>query len=170
MSASTPENRPDSSITGQAGAAIKREARDVGREAKAAAEEVARTQRDALADYVAALADAANAAADDLQAAGYGQSAAPVRRTADQVGGFAHRLQQSDVRELWRDAEDVAREHPALVFGAGMALAFGVIRFLRSSPPAAALPEQGPEDPVRGTGTDTLRAAEPEANSSTVAG
>lgn len=141
MSESTSRERPDSSALSEAGAAIKRESRALGGEAKAAADKLACSQRDALADYVAALADAANSAADDLQAAGYGHSAAPLRRTADEVGGFAEKLQQREPGELWRDAESFARDHPAVVFGAGLVIAFGVTRFLKSSSPAAA--EQG---------------------------
>lgn len=142
MTDSTSRDHPDASALSEAGAAIKRESRALGGEAKAAAGKLACGQRDALADYIAALADAANSAADDLQAAGYGRSAAPVRRTADQVGGLAEELQQRDPGDLWRNAESFARDHPAVVFGAGMAIAFGVTRFLKSSPPGETGQEQ----------------------------
>jgi hypothetical protein len=115
------------------GAAIKREGRQAAGEARAAAQKMACDQRDALADYVSALAEAAHRGAEDLDSKGYGRSASTVARTADEVEGFARRLQAREPGELWDDVEDFARDHPALVFGAGFALAFGVTRFLKSS-------------------------------------
>jgi len=56
-----------------------------------------------------------------------------VARTADEVGGFAGRLRGREPGELFADIEDFARDHPALVFGAGFAVAFGVTRFFKSS-------------------------------------
>jgi hypothetical protein len=115
------------------GAAIRREGRHLAEETKSTAEQAVSDQRDALADYVAALAHAADRGAEDLDSAGYGRSAAAVSRTADDVGGFAARLQAREPGELWADVEDFARDHPALVFGAGFAAAFGIARFLKSS-------------------------------------
>lgn len=143
----------------EAGNALKREGRQVAGEAKAAARKVARDQRDALADYVSALADAVSHGAEDLEAAGYGRSAATVARTADEVGGFAKRLQGRDPGDLWHDVEDFAREHPALVFGAGFAIAFGAARFLKSS----AEVEAEPEDDTAGTPETQAPTATPGA-------
>lgn len=123
----------DASPLQQAGSALKREGRQVAEEAKSTARRVACDQRDALADYVAALADAAGRGAEDLEASGYTRSAAGVARTADEIGGLAERLQEREPGELWLDVEDFARAHPALTFGAGFALAFGVTRFLKSA-------------------------------------
>lgn len=133
MTDSSSTERAETSALGDAGAAIKREGRQVAGEARAAAQKMASDQRDALADYVSALADAANRGADDLDSKGYRRSASTVARTAEEVEGFARRLHQREPGELWEDVEDFAREHPALVFGAGFALAFGVTRFLKSS-------------------------------------
>lgn len=141
----------------EAGEALKREGRQVAGEAKAAVRKVARDQRNALADYVAALADAVSHGAEDLEAAGYGRSAATVARTADEVGGFAKRLQGRDPGDLWHDVEDFAREHPALVFGAGFAIAFGAARFLKSTA------ETEPEDDTAGMPERQASAASPGA-------
>lgn len=132
MTDSSSKERAATSALEDVGAAIKREGRQAAGEARAAAQKIACDQRDALADYVAALADAASHGAEDLDAKGYGRSASTVARTADEVEGFARRLQQREPGELWDDVEDFARDHPALVFGAGFALAFGVTRFLKS--------------------------------------
>lgn len=123
----------DTTALQDAGAAIKREGRQLAEDARSTAEQVVCDQRDALADYVAALAHAADRGAEDLDSAGYGRSAAAVARTAADVGGFAERLQARAPGELWGDVEDFARDHPALVFGAGFAAAFGIARFLKSS-------------------------------------
>jgi hypothetical protein len=133
MTDSSSKERAETSALEDVGAAIKREGRQVAGEARAAAQKMACDQRDALADYVSALAEAANRGADDLDSKGYGRSASTVARTADEVEGFARRLQARAPGELWEDVEDFAREHPALIFGAGFALAFGVTRFLKSS-------------------------------------
>jgi hypothetical protein len=129
----TSNEATDSSALQDVGAALKREGRQVASEAKAAAQKMAAGQRDALADYVAALAEAAALGAETLEEAGYGRSASTVARTADEVGGFAKRLQDREPGELWNDIEDFAREHPALVFGASFAAAFGITRFIKSS-------------------------------------
>jgi hypothetical protein len=133
MTESSSKERAETSALEDVGAAIKRESRQVAGEARAAAQKMASDQRDALADYVSALAEAANRGADDLESKGYERSASTVARTAEEVGGFARRLQEREPGELWEDVEGFAREHPALVFGAGFALAFGVTRFLKSS-------------------------------------
>ncbi len=133
MTDSSSTERAEASALADVGAAIKREGRQVAGEARAAAQKMACDQRDALADYVSALAEAANRGADDLDSKGYDRSASTVARTADEVDAFARRLQEREPGELWDDVEDFAREHPALVFGAGFALAFGVTRFLKSS-------------------------------------
>jgi hypothetical protein len=133
MSESSSKVSSDPSTLEEVGAAIKREGQHVAGEAKAAAQRMASDQRDALADYVAALADAASRGAEDLKDSGYPRSASAVSRTAEEVGGFAERLQAREPGELWDDVEDFARDHPALVFGAGFAVAFGIGRFLKSS-------------------------------------
>ncbi|GAB4371214.1 MAG: hypothetical protein Kow00114_31960 [Kiloniellaceae bacterium] len=133
ISPSTAADGGESSPLQDVGGVLKREGRQVAEEARAAARRLACDQRDALADYVAALADAAGRGAEDLNAAGYGRSAASVARTADEVAGFAERLQAREPGELWQDVEDFARAHPALTFGAGFAVAFGVTRFLKST-------------------------------------
>ena len=142
----------DTSALQQAGEVLKREGRQVADEARSVAQQFASDQRDALADYVAALADAASRGAEDLEGAGYGRSASTVSRTADEVGDFAKRLQAREPGELWENVEGFARDHPALVFGAGFAVAFGVTRFLKSS----AEPEDDPgsaADPAEATAT-----------------
>ena len=132
MSDRSPRERSEPSALNEAGEAIKRESREIAGEAKSTAQRVAREQRDAVAGFVAAVVGAATRGADELEDSGFTRCAAAVRRTADEVGGLADRLQQRDPRELWDDIEDFAREHPAVVFGAGFALAFGLARFLRS--------------------------------------
>ncbi|MEQ8357672.1 MAG: hypothetical protein RH942_19215 [Kiloniellaceae bacterium] len=121
------------SITEDLGKAIKREGRQIAGEAKTTARKMATSQRDALADYIAALAAAAVRGAEDLEASGYGRSAATVARAADDVDGFVNRLQAREPGDIWDDVEGFARDHPALLFGASFALAFGVTRFLKSS-------------------------------------
>lgn len=144
MSESSPRERSDHSVLKDAGAAIKRESRELAGEARSAAYRAACEQRDALAGFVSALAEAANSSAESLENSGYGRSAAAVRRTAGEVGGLAERFQRRDPDELWADVEDFARDHPVVLFGASFALAFGLTRFLKS-----------------GTAEQALEAAEP---------
>lgn len=152
----------ETSALQDAGAAIKRETRHLAEEAKTAAKSAAdqavRDQRDALADYVSAIAHAAESGADDLDSAGYRRSAAAVSRVAEEVDGFADRLQARGPGDLLGDLEDFARDHPALVFGAGFAAAFGITRFLKSS-------EEGHED----FESDTSSEASPTAAAASTA-
>ena len=133
MSDSAPRERSDTSAAADVGAAIKRESRELAGEAKGAAYRMACDQRDALAGFVSALADAAKRGADELETSGYPGSAAAVKRTADEVGGLVQRLQRREPGEFWEDFENFTRDHPAVVFGAGFALAFGFTRFMKSA-------------------------------------
>lgn len=133
MSNSSPKERSGTSALDEVGAAMKREGRQAADEAREVVQRVVRDQRDALADYVIALAEAAGRGAEGLESSGYPRSASTLARTADEVGGLARRLQERAPGELWDDVEDFARDHPALVFGAGLALAFGMTRFLKST-------------------------------------
>lgn len=154
MSDSAPRERSAPSTLEGAGAAIKRESRELAGEAKSSAQRVVRDQRDALADYVSALAEAAWRGADSLESSGYAGSAAAVKRTAGEVGGLAERLQQREPGVLWEDVESFARDHPAVVFGAGFALAFGFTRFMKSAPhPEAQAGPAAPQGPAPGAAT-----------------
>jgi hypothetical protein len=133
MSESASRERKDPSTLEDVGETIKRESREIAGEAKNAAYRMACDQRDALADYVSALADAAKRGADELESSGYAGSAAAVKRTAGEVGGLVERLQRREPGEFWEDIEDFARDHPAVMFGAGFALAFGFTRFMKSA-------------------------------------
>lgn len=161
------KERADTSVLEDVGAAIKREGRQAAGEARNVAQKMACDQRDALADYVSALADAASCGAEDLESKGYGRSASTVSRTADEVEGLARRLQQRAPGELWDDVEDFARDHPALIFGAGVALAFGVTRFLKSSVESDDIEtdeiedEDGPDTAASATSYATARPAVP---------
>ena len=148
MTDSASKERADSAALQEVGATMKHGGQQISDEARSAAHRMACDQRDVLADYVAALADAAGRGAEDLRASGYGRSADTVKRTADEVGAFAARLQRREPGELWGDVEDFARDHPALAFGAGFALAFGVTRFLKN--PAETRTDGGRGDNGRG--------------------
>ncbi len=114
---------------------LKTDGRHLAGEARASAARLAGNQRDAVSGYLSDLAMAAAAGGENLDASGHPRSAAVVVRTAGEVDNFARRLEDRAPSEIWGDVEDFARAHPALVFGAGFALAFGVTRFLKSSAP-----------------------------------
>lgn len=152
MSDSPTQDRLEASALDEVGAVIKRESREIAGEARTTAYRVARDQRDAVAAYVSALAQAALRGADDLEGSGYPRSAATVKRTAGEVGGFADRLQRREPDLLWADVEGFARDHPGLTFGTGFVLAFGLTRFLASAPSRGAEAEEGLATGSDGTG------------------
>ena len=126
---------------------VRSEGRELAGEAKSSAARIAGSQRDAVSGYISALARAAAAGGESLDSSGYPRSAATVVHTAGEVDNFARRLQTREPGEIWHDVEDFARKHPALVFGAGFAVAFGVTRFLKSSTPEVGTgPEDGPAE------------------------
>jgi len=149
MSESSPRERSERSVLEDAGAALKRESREIVGEARSAAYRAACERRDAFAGYVSALADAANSGAESLEGSGYERSAAAVRRTAGEVSGLVERFQHREPDDLWSDVEDFARDHPVVVFGASFALAFGLTRFLKSGAPE----EFSGEEPFQGVDT-----------------
>lgn len=56
-------------------------------------------------------------------------------RAANQLNTLAARLRESDIRELWQDAEQIARRHPLAVVGGMFAVGAAVGSFIRSSRP-----------------------------------
>lgn len=54
---------------------------------------------------------------------------------ADQIRRLATQLETSDLNDIMRQAENVARDRPALFLGGAFALGMIGARFLRSSPP-----------------------------------
>lgn len=149
MTESPPKERRETSALDEVGAVIKREGRELAGEARSTAYRVARDQRDSLAGYMSALAQAVRRGADELEGSGYARSAASVKRTAGEIGGWAERLQRREPDDLWTDVEDFARDHPGLTFGAGFVVAFGLTRFLKSANDVEA---EQPDVPGAGSG------------------
>lgn len=79
-------------------------------------------------DVAAAMEDAARTV-DERLGENYGQYA---RRAASTVSGLADRLDQKDVDELLRDAEDLVRKSPAVAIGLAAVAGFALARLVKS--------------------------------------
>jgi methyl-accepting chemotaxis protein len=96
------------------------------------------TQRKSIgADYIGSIAQATGQAAhafdNDLP-----QAAQYIRQASEQIQGVADTVRERDVRELVGEVQEFARKQPTLFFGGALMLGFAALRFLKSTPPAAA--------------------------------
>jgi len=85
------------------------------------------------ADFVSHVADSAKCAADNLEEKSP-QLAGLVRDAAERVNGFSHEMRGKTVDELMRDASELTRRQPAMVFGFASLAGFVLFRLLKAKP------------------------------------
>lgn len=91
------------------------------------------------ADLVSHVADSAKCAADNLEGKAP-QLAELVRGAAERVEGFSNEVRGKSVDELMRNASDLTRRQPALVFGFASLAGFCLFRLLKAKPDMASQP------------------------------
>lgn len=115
----------------------KEHANELAAQAKAAAKQQAVAQADqakhAAADKAQQAADAADAATRQLDPAS--PQAQAVQHVADRIEDVATKLRTADVRNLAREATDVARANPLLFIGGAAIAGFAAARFLKARDP-----------------------------------
>src|SRR5690606_35765783 len=89
-----------------------------------------------------------------------------VAELADNVSSFAQSLRHKSVDELTREAEQIARNNPALFIGGSIAIGLGIARFAKASSHRAWEQQQSPSM----TNHSTARPDINSGNSSTLAG
>lgn len=107
---------------------------ELGREAQ----RIAGDGKDGLAARAEHLAQAGERAAEDLEARGDQDLADGLRYAAEKLAGFADDLQRRSVGDLMRDAESLARRHPALFVGGSIALGLVLSRAFKAGAGAGA--------------------------------
>ncbi len=68
-------------------------------------------------------------------------SARYARTAAEKLDQVATYFQESDLKQITRDAEDFGRRNPAIFLGAAFIMGVVAARFLKSSPTRSAVPE-----------------------------
>jgi hypothetical protein len=112
---------------------IKHEGRRLVDEAKDSATSVAREQTGAAASFLEDVASAIHEGADALKTKGRSDAASFAEWTADEIGSLAGGLSRRSPADMLSEVEDLARRQPALVAGAAFLVAFGLMRFMKSS-------------------------------------
>ncbi|HET7240187.1 MAG TPA: hypothetical protein VFI77_03450 [Gemmatimonadales bacterium] len=88
------------------------------------------------ADQIGNIAGAFHRTGEQLRNENQDRIAGLADSFAGQVDQVAKYLREADLRTVGRDVEQLARERPAVVFGAAFAVGLLVARFLKSSPSA----------------------------------
>ena len=119
------------------------------------AERFGEERKDEAAKRVGRVAGALRGASNDLRADDEKAVAAVADQAADRLDRFSDALSRKDLKTLFEDANDLARQHPAVFLGGAVMLGFMAGRFIRSSG------SRDTDDGHRGPTTSTQHAAAP---------
>ncbi len=106
------------------------------RAAKSAGEKAAQLSSKGKAtatSYMRELSDAVDTTRHTLEEQGHGYSAQLLDRLAEEVRGFAGRLEGKSGAEMFREVESFAHRRPGLFIGGALLAGFGLSRFLKST-------------------------------------
>jgi hypothetical protein len=92
-------------------------------------------QKNRATQGIGTIAQAVRSTTNDLREHQHETIAEYVTRAADQLDRLSTRLQNKEVSELFRDAQNLARRQPVMFVGAAFALGLLGARFMKSSPP-----------------------------------
>ena len=92
-------------------------------------------QHHRAADHIVAVAQAMQDSAGSLEAQGEITMASYWKRAADETQNLAKWTEEKSLEEMWKAAEQYAREHPGVAFGGAVAAGFVLARVLSSSAP-----------------------------------
>ncbi|WP_027368427.1 hypothetical protein [Desulfocurvibacter africanus] len=136
----SPQNVEKSERTQEAQATVQQSAEHMKEEARSAAEaqkeralRMASEQKDRAIGKVNALADALRASGEQLRQKQEGQMAEYIDRASERLDSYADMLRDRDMRDMLREARQMARRNPSLFLGGAFALGFALTRFLKSS-------------------------------------
>ncbi len=129
--ADTPSKLSD--VAQQAGEHAKQTASSLANEANKKAVAFFNQQVASGADLVSHVADSAKYAADNLEDQAP-KLAELVRGAAQRVEDFSNEVRSKTVDELLRNASEVTRRQPALVFGCASLAGFFIFRLLKAKP------------------------------------
>jgi hypothetical protein len=99
------------------------------------ADEQLNNQKNRATQGIGTIAQAVRSTTNDLREHQHETIAEYVTRAADQLDRLSTRLQNKEVSELLRDAQNLARRQPVMFVGAAFALGLLGARFMKSSPP-----------------------------------
>ncbi len=124
-----------SDVAQQAGEQARQTASSLASEANQKAMGFLNQQVASGADLVSHVASSAKSAADSLEDKAP-QLAELVRDAAERVDEFSHEVRGKSVDELLRNASEITRRQPALVFGCASLAGFFLFRLLKAKPDA----------------------------------
>ncbi len=112
---------------------MKEEARSAAEAQRERAMRMASEQKERAIGKVSALADALRASGEQLRQKHEGQMASYIDRASERLNSYADMLRDRDMRDMLREARQMARRNPSLFLGGAFALGFALTRFLKSS-------------------------------------
>jgi hypothetical protein len=126
-------------------------------------------QKNRATQGIGTIAQAVRSTTDDLREHQHETIAEYVTRAADQLDRLSTRLQNKEVSELFRDAQNLARRQPVMFVGSAFVLGLLGARFMKSSPPHHRYGEYG-ERNWQGQGRSTTPYAPTAGQSSAYEG
>lgn len=126
-------------------ARLKSVARDTADRAKSEAQGMASDAKQQAANRIGGYSSAVHQSAKSLEQRDPNIAWA-THRVADRIQGIADYIRESDLDDLKRDAEDLARRHPVAFFGSLFVAGLVVGNFLKARRPESEAPEQGELD------------------------
>jgi len=109
---------------------------DMANSAKDKVEAAVSEKKSLGADYIGSIAKATGRAASEFEA-DLPEAAHYIRQASEQIQGVADNVRERNVRELFGEVQEFARQQPTLFFGGAVVLGFAALRFLKSTPPNA---------------------------------
>jgi len=121
-------------------------------------------QKDKAVGTLGSFTDALHQTGQQLRQSGQGVFGDYADNLAGQIDRAVSYLRENDVDDLTAQIEDAARKQPALFMGGAFVLGVALARFLKSSAPAPAMPEQ-PQQQLAISASNTAIDNHPSWNS-----
>lgn len=112
---------------------VKQEVQHLTEEAKQRGQALFEGQRRAAADEIGGMVSALRKTAHELDQEHRPSTANLVGRAAESLDRVAGTLREKDLRTLYGQVEDYARQHPGMFFGGSIIAGLLLARFLKSS-------------------------------------
>jgi hypothetical protein len=109
----------------------------LGEQVKNQATTMLESQKGKATESLSSFAQALRQTSESLQTQNQAPISGALNQAAQRVDGVSTYLQQSDVTQLWREAENFARRKSAWFLGGAFALGMAASRFIKSTAPSS---------------------------------
>ena len=127
-----PPSQQQNNSSGGTASELKSDAKQISSKAADRLHSEVDARKDTAVTQAQSVSSAVRQAADGLDEGAPQWLRSAFQQGADQIQGFADRIEQKDSRQLMNDVQSFARERPALFLGAAAAAGFAAARILKA--------------------------------------